>query len=100
METKELANALRIHSTYFPPSPGCLDCGYEHNCNSRGCNVMRLAADELERLQRIAMDPDAVSSAEKQACFRLGQMDIQQSVLLLLQNLADGLFPVTGCSAN
>lgn len=88
MEANKLANALRNRRCHLPAGPDCLGCGYEHDCSIHGCRIIKMAADELERLQRIAMDPDAVSSAEKQACFRLGQMDMQQSVLLLLQNLA------------
>ena len=67
----------------------CLGCGYEHNCSIHGCRVMKLAADELERLRKIALDPDSVSRAEKQAVFRLGQMDMQQSILSMIQHVAD-----------
>jgi len=31
-----------------------------------------------------------MTSAERQAVFRLGQMDMQQSVVLMLRKLADG----------
>ena len=29
----------------------CLGCGYEHNCGTSGCAVMRAAADAMENLQ-------------------------------------------------
>lgn len=89
MKTKELVNALRRHSAEYVIGLNCLGCGYEHSCSTRGCKILRLAADELERLQNIAMDPDSVSRAEKQAIFRLGQMDAQQSAALMLRNMAE-----------
>lgn len=33
----------------------CFGCGYEHSCSTRGCAIMRNAADQLEAQQaRIA----------------------------------------------
>lgn len=31
-------------------SIACLGCDYEHNCSIHGCRIMRLAADQLEKL--------------------------------------------------
>lgn len=46
---------------------------------------------EPEQLQHVAVNTNPLTSAERQACFRLGQMDVQQSVLQLLQALAESL---------
>lgn len=46
---------------------------------------------EVEHLQFAALDPKSLTSAERQTCFRLGQMDMKQSVLLLLKDLSDNL---------
>jgi len=69
----------------------CLGCEFEDDCSIHGCQVMNKAAAELERIQAIAVDPGPVSRAEKQALFRLGQMDMQQSVVLMLRKRADGI---------
>ncbi|MBQ3503689.1 MAG: hypothetical protein IJA75_03160 [Oscillospiraceae bacterium] len=42
---------------------------------------------EPEQLQHVAVNTNPLTSAERQACFRLGQMDIQQSVLQMLKDL-------------
>lgn len=31
----------------------CLGCGYEHNCSTQGCAIIRAAAEELEKPQWI-----------------------------------------------
>jgi hypothetical protein len=43
--TDRIIKALRTHGV------GCTACGYEHNCRRDGCALMRIAADELERLE-------------------------------------------------
>ena len=30
----------------------CLGCGYEHNCSTKGCRILREAADTIEELSR------------------------------------------------
>lgn len=30
----------------------CLGCGYEHNCSTKGCRILREAADAIEELSR------------------------------------------------
>ena len=67
----------------------CLGCDFEDDCSIHGCQVMKKAAVRLEQLQAILADPDAVASAERQAIFRLGQMDMQRSVVQMLRDLAD-----------
>lgn len=63
----------------------CLGCEFENNCGIHGCQVMKKAADLLER-QR---DQAVLTVAEQQAIFRLGQMDMQQSAVQMLRHLAD-----------
>lgn len=68
----------------------CLGCELEDNCSIHGCQVMKKAAAKLEQLQKILEDPNTVASAERQAIFRLGQMDMRQSAVQMLRDLADG----------
>ncbi|MBE6721639.1 MAG: hypothetical protein E7572_03980 [Ruminococcaceae bacterium] len=49
LTVEELAKALQ-RSMVETGSLVCLGCGYEHNCSTRGCKVMREAADALESL--------------------------------------------------
>ena len=58
-------------------SLACMGCGYEHNCSTHGCKIIRLAEDKLRTLNR-----------EKQACFRLGQMDMRDSIADRLRGAA------------
>ena len=67
----------------------CLGCEFEDGCSIHGCQVMKKAAAKLEQLQRILEDPNTAASAERQAIFRLGQMDMQRSVVQMLRDLAD-----------
>ena len=49
MTTEELLKALarlRVETG----SLACLGCGHEHNCSTRGCAILRAAADLIERL--------------------------------------------------
>ena len=44
-------------------SLACLGCGHEHNCSTRGCAIIREAADQLEQgthKKRIAIDRQAL----------------------------------------
>lgn len=52
MKTQEIIKALRrlkVNTGAF--ALNCLGCGYEHNCSTHGCRVLREAADRLEQLQ-------------------------------------------------
>lgn len=52
MKTQEIIKALRklkVNTGAF--ALNCLGCGYEHNCNIYGCNILKTAADRLEELQ-------------------------------------------------
>lgn len=53
MKTQEIIKALRrlkVNTGAF--ALNCLGCGYEHNCSTHGCRVLREAADRLEELQK------------------------------------------------
>lgn len=62
----------------------CLGCEFEDNCGIHGCQVMKKAADLLEKQRGQAI----LTVAEQQAIFRLGQMDMQQSVVQMLMDLS------------
>ena len=49
MEVNEIISALR-RMKVDTGSLVCFGCGYEHNCGTRGCAILREAADTLERL--------------------------------------------------
>ena len=62
MTKNALINALG-HMKVEIGSLVCLGCGHEHNCDIRGCALIRAAADELKRTQWIPAeerkpDPD------------------------------------------
>lgn len=42
----------------------CLGCGHEHSCSTRGCAIMREAADSLERLNDFEHSQLALVRAE------------------------------------
>ena len=91
MKTMDLVNTLRRENDGH-----CLGCPHASRCSvTRLRQHTKRAANELERLLTIAADPDSVSSAEKQACFRLGQKDMKQSIMLLLQDLASNTVGTT-----
>lgn len=48
MKTNELIAALR-RMKVETGSLICFGCGHEHNCNTRGCALIREAADRLEQ---------------------------------------------------
>lgn len=51
MTDQELINALR-HLLVETGSLACLGCGHEHSCSTRGCAIIRKAADRLEKLTK------------------------------------------------
>lgn len=51
MTNAELVAALRKLSVETG-SLACLGCGHEHSCGTRGCALMRQAADALENTTR------------------------------------------------
>lgn len=54
MTRKEIVAALR-HLKVETGSIACLGCGREHNCGTRGCQIMRCAADLLENDENQAL---------------------------------------------
>ena len=46
----------------------------------------------VQILHRLAKDPESASSAMKQALFRLGQMDMRESIAAMLQEEGDSLY--------
>ena len=55
MTTNDLLQALarlRVETG----SLACLGCGHEHNCSTRGCAILRAAADLIERLTAESTD--------------------------------------------
>lgn len=51
MKTNELIAALR-RMKVETGSLICFGCGHEHGCNTRGCALIREAADRLDTMQR------------------------------------------------
>ena len=51
METNKLITALR-RMKVETGSLICFGCGHEHNCSTRGCALIREAADRLDTMQR------------------------------------------------
>lgn len=82
MELVELTKALRRGAV---DNHRCLGCGYEHDCSIHGCRIMKDAADKLEQLQNELVEQKTAASAEKQACFRLGQKDMQENLISVIQ---------------
>lgn len=54
--TEDLVAILR-HVSVETGSLACLGCGHEHNCGTRGCALIREAADRLDSLRGPAITP-------------------------------------------
>lgn len=82
MKTAELIEMIRRSD--------CVVCPVMKKCetNEAGCILYRIAADRLEELEAKL----AATEREKQAIFRLGQMDMRQSAAEALADRADGLY--------
>lgn len=62
MSDMDLIHALRR----MAPETGslhCLGCGYEHKCSLKGCAIIRLAVERLEKLT--ALEPNASMTLEE-----------------------------------
>ena len=46
MKREELIQALN-HLKVQTGSLACLGCGYEHNCTTKGCRILREAVEQL-----------------------------------------------------
>lgn len=65
----------------------CLGCEYENKCSIHGCQLMKLAAATIEDLNRQVITGG--TTAQNQAIFRLGQMDMKESIVAMLQEPAE-----------
>lgn len=63
MTTNDLLQAL-VRLRVETGSLACLGCGREHNCSTKGCRILREAADLIERLtaENVVL-PDGQASA-------------------------------------
>ena len=89
METKELVQLLRDEK--------CYNCPMAETCNTQYdavCMLIPMAADRIEELQR---QLDA-ARAEKQAVFRLGQLDMQAAAVDALRDASDGTYGLVASS--
>lgn len=64
MTDKELIEVLD-HLKVKTGSLACLGCGYEHNCRSCGCRVIRAAAERLEAYAKTRLTPDICAGYKK-----------------------------------
>ena len=62
--TEDLVAMLR-HVSVETGSLACLGCGHEHNCGTRGCALIREAADRLDALRGPAIIPQAEMTREE-----------------------------------
>lgn len=83
MNPYSLTKALRAAA---PDNHRCLGCEYENKCSIHGCQLMKLAAATIEDLNRQVITGG--TTAQNQAIFRLGQMDMKESIVAILQGTA------------
>ncbi|WOC33025.1 MULTISPECIES: hypothetical protein [Caproicibacterium] len=69
----------------------CLGCGHEHSCSTRGCAIMREAADSLERLNDFEHSQCAKLLAENEALTK--QLSVKSEQLESLRTI---FYEVTG----
>ena len=65
MEANDTITALRGLQVQTG-SLACLGCGHEHNCGTRGCAIIRKAADQLERMNNFSSSQAAKLLAKAQ----------------------------------
>ena len=53
--TEDMMRQLRILEIERRPE-ACLGCGYEHNCSTRGCAVIRAAREQIQDIAQAADD--------------------------------------------
>ena len=56
VDTEDLVAMLR-HVSVETGSLTCLGCGHEHNCGTRGCALIRAAADRLDASRAPTLTP-------------------------------------------
>lgn len=59
MKSEEIVKTLRTGSLV------CMVCGYEHDCGVHGCEIMRQAADLIERLEKEKADAQWIPTKER-----------------------------------
>lgn len=74
----------------------CLGCEYENKCSIHGCQLMKLAAATIEDLNRQVVTGG--TTAQTQAIFRLGQMDMKESIVAILQGAAEFTSGIAGAA--
>lgn len=84
MNPYSLTKALRAAA---PDNHRCLGCEYENKCSIHGCQLMKLAAATIEDLNRQVVTGG--TTAQNQAIFRLGQMDMKESIIAMLRKPAE-----------
>lgn len=93
MSHLKLIKALRAAA---PDNHRCLGCEYENKCSIHGCQLMKLAAATIEDLNRQVITGG--TTAQTQAIFRLGQMDMKESIVAILQGTAKITFGITSAA--
>lgn len=80
MKTTEIASKLR--------NTNCRKCDHVAECigtcHAHGCQILEAAADRL-----------LAHEQERKSCFRLGQMDMRESVVIMLQESAARTFGIS-----
>lgn len=64
MTNRDIIKALNRIAIYGGSYP-CSGCGYEHNCRSCGCRVIRAAAERLEAYAKTGLTPDICAEYKK-----------------------------------
>lgn len=93
-ETQKLIRALRHRAI----DPSCLVCDYEDHCSIHGCQIINKAADLLNELQPRNAGLEQGVRSEHQAYFRLGQIDMRESIASMLRKKADSTFGMTAAA--
>lgn len=73
--------------TWFLRNPDCTGCPRAKECEGReaGCVVTEAAADLIEAQQAQIAQLKQANSAQRRADFCLGQMDMKEAVMQMLQ---------------
>lgn len=93
MSYLKLIKALRAAA---PDNHRCLGCEYENKCSIHGCQLMKLAAATIEDLNRQVITGG--TTAQTQAIFRLGQMDMKKNSVAMLQEAAEFTSGIAGAA--
>lgn len=61
--TEDMMRQLRILEIERRPE-ACLGCGYEYNCSTRGCAVIRAAREQIQDIAQAADDVETKTQPE------------------------------------